>query len=77
MAFEVFTSWTKPFRDGVGVSDFDDRGFCGIFQVREQRGRKTPHTRVCLQERLEMEKHLHVVCAQYDHRDVGSALVRS
>lgn len=77
VAFEVFTSWTKPFRDGVGVGDFDDWGFCGIFQVREQRGRKTPRTRVCLQERLEMEKHLHVVCAQYDHRDVGSALVRS
>lgn len=60
---------------GVELCDFNDEFLLRLLHTRQRHSQQAAHARLCPQERVEMEKHRHILRSQFHYRRMGSAVV--
>lgn len=60
---------------GVRLCDCNDGFLLRLLHTRQRRSQQAAHARLCPQERVEMEKHRHILRAQLHYRCMGSDVV--
>lgn len=60
---------------GVELCDFNDGFLLRLFHTCQRHSQQAAHARLCPQELVEMEKHRHILRAQFHYRRMGSAVV--
>lgn len=60
---------------GVELCDSNDGFLLWLLHTRQRDSRQATHARLCPQERVEMEKHRHILRAQFHYGSMGSAVV--